>query len=198
MNRAVCSAMIEVPPGTDSQRLPLTPRAWRGAEMLQQDSILEVVRSEKFARRFWAKVDKSGECWIWTAASMLRGYGVIGVANHVNVGAHRASWMMKHGAIAAGMCVLHRCDNPPCVRPSHLFVGTTLDNVRDMDDKGRRRCSPCQGEQNGRAKLSAAHVLEIRNLIMLGAPHRRIAKEYGVTKSAITRIGSGQAWATTE
>lgn len=99
-------------------------------------------------RRFWAKVNKSGpipahvphlgECWEWTAYRMANGgYGQIRLPKK-NLSAHRASWLLTYGAIPEGMQVCHKCDNPPCVRPDHLFVGTAQDNMRDMIAKGRK------------------------------------------------------------
>ena len=96
--------------------------------------------------RFWSKVDKSGDCWVWTAAVVgsrnpkfdhVGGYGVFGIGRKV-YRAHRVSWEMAHGPIPDGMLVCHSCDNRGCVRPSHLFLGDQADNVRDMDSKGRR------------------------------------------------------------
>lgn len=97
------------------------------------------------AERFWEKVDRDGpvsreelgRCWIWTAARNVHGYGKIGVPGSVIVGAHRVAWGLERGPIPAGLWVLHRCDNPPCVRIDHLFLGTALDNNRDSASKGR-------------------------------------------------------------
>jgi hypothetical protein len=91
--------------------------------------------------RFWAKVDKSGECWVWTGTTKERfglRYGYF-YANGKNVRAHRLAAEMKHGPIPEGMVVCHRCDNPPCVRPDHLWIGTRSENQTDMWLKGRGR-----------------------------------------------------------
>lgn len=88
--------------------------------------------------RFWARVDKSGECWVWTGAALPAGYGRWKGAHRL-VYAHRFSWELANGPIPDGMLVCHRCDNPPCVRPDHLFLGTPTDNIRDMNAKGRGR-----------------------------------------------------------
>lgn len=92
--------------------------------------------------RFWSKVRIGDGCWEWQATRLPRGYGQFqfkldgGKWRHH--GAHRVAWMLERGPIPPGVQVCHRCDNPRCVRPSHLFLGTAADNVRDMDRKGRR------------------------------------------------------------
>ena len=86
--------------------------------------------------RFWEKVDKTGNCWIWTAACMTNGYGQIWDGSK-DRGAHRISWILHNGPIPNNLHVLHKCDNPPCVRPDHLFLGTPIDNMLDAKAKGR-------------------------------------------------------------
>lgn len=86
--------------------------------------------------RFWNKVDRSGDCWTWQGSRDRKGYGRVSV-NQRPVLAHRFSWTLSHGPIPDGLCVLHKCDNPPCVNPEHLFLGTIADNNRDMVAKGR-------------------------------------------------------------
>lgn len=90
------------------------------------------------ATRFWAKVDKSGECWLWTAGTFRRGYGAIKVDGK-QVKAHRLAHELFIGPIPEGLHVLHRCDVPGCVRPEHLYAGTDKDNVRDRSSRKRGR-----------------------------------------------------------
>lgn len=86
--------------------------------------------------RFFEKVDKSDSCWVWTGAVNRAGYGRFCV-DGVNKLAHRVSWEIEHGVLTGGQHVLHKCDNPPCVNPKHLFLGTNRDNVTDKMEKGR-------------------------------------------------------------
>lgn len=138
--------------------------------------------------RFWAKVDKSGECWEWTGAKNRAGYGMLkaGAANGSNTIAHRYSWTLVNGEIPDGLKILHKCDNPGCVRPSHLFLGTQKDNVHDMIAKGRDTAIKEQkGEKHPRAKLTNSQVDEIRSSDKtLG----ELAKIYSLNKSYVCDI----------
>ena len=128
------------------------------------------------AERLWSRVETTDNCWLWTGSRNARGYGQLaqpgGAARPLL--AHRVSWEIAHGPIPDGLFVLHACDNPPCVRPSHLFLGTNLDNSHDMLRKDR-----------GCRKLTNAQVQEVRELIASGIPNRDIAIRYGVTTAAI-------------
>lgn len=92
-------------------------------------------------QRFWPRVNKTSACWEWTGALSLDGYGTVRVSRGKNVRAHRAAYLLEHGSIPEGMNILHKCDNPKCVKPEHLFAGTQADNVHDMISKGRQRLS---------------------------------------------------------
>lgn len=96
------------------------------------------------AQRFWSKVARRapGECWEWIGSRFPRGYGRLKL-NRKTAYAHRVSWELAHGVpVPDGLCVLHRCDNPPCVNPAHLWSGTMADNMHDRDAKGRGRWGP--------------------------------------------------------
>jgi len=144
--------------------------------------------------RFYSKVDKrgDGDCWPWQAAKNAQGYGRFSVyVDHCQrwFSAHRVAWEWTFGAIPPGIIVCHRCDNPSCVNPTHLFLGTHKDNARDRDQKRRRRAPA--GELNGRAKLTASDVDNIRM-----SPHKAalLAELYGVARQTICAARSGQTW----
>lgn len=145
--------------------------------------------------RFWPKVDKRGpdECWPWLASVTSNGYGKILVNGRLEP-APRVSFVLAHGEIPAGLWVLHRCDNPPCVNPAHLFVGTRSDNVRDMYAKGRDR-SPMplglHGEKHPMAKHSDATVLAIREATLAGERLPVIARRLGIPYGTVWGIARG-------
>lgn len=140
---------------------------------------------------FWSKVDRSGECWEWLASKTHDGYG----RHHYDGGtmAHRLAYELTRGPIPAGMCVCHACDNRGCVNPTHLWLGTQADNIKDMRVKGRG--PRLEGERHGRAKLTASNVRDIRARHAEGVSARQLAREYGVAATTITRIFHG-GWGT--
>lgn len=139
---------------------------------------------ESFLKKF--VVLESG-CWEWTASKMGNGYGKM-YFNQGWTGAHRASYTLHKGLIPIGFCVLHRCDNPPCVNPEHLFLGTQLDNIADMNRKGRQYTRPLFGEANPNARLTNALVMEIVELGRAGHSNPKIASQFGVTGVRISQL----------
>src|ERR1039457_5628606 len=109
--------------------------------------------------RFWEKVQKSESCWLWTASTFWDGYGQIGLDGK-KMRAHRLSYEINIGEIPEGLLVCHSCDNPRCVRPEHLFLGSQADNAQDMILKERS----CRGTKNSQAKLSKEDVVKIRDM----------------------------------
>jgi len=147
--------------------------------------------------RFWARVDVGGpaDCWEWTGSKNHNGYGQIreGASGSRLLLAHRVSWEIENGLIQKGLCVLHRYDNPSCVNPAHLFLGTVADNNHDMIKKGRdiKAC----GEEQGSVILTEQDVHEVRQMLSRSISQRVIAKKYGVTHMAISNINTGKTWA---
>lgn len=127
------------------------------------------------------------ECWEWTGFRNRKGYGQCKSAGQPTIGAHRLSWIVHHGPIPEGMCVCHKCDNPPCVNPHHLFLGTIADNTADMMRKGRHRISPRYGTDNPRCKLSDDQIREIYYERHGDSPSS-LAAEFGVSQSLISII----------
>lgn len=139
--------------------------------------------------RFWAKVDKTGDCWNWT--SVGKRYGQFSVGGKLLL-AHRVSWSLSNGPIPDGLHVLHRCDNGKCVNPEHLFLGTHFDNMRDKVSKGRH--APSIGSKNGCAKLTERDVSTIRSLVAAGYLGQDCAKLWGVSGAAVSLITLRKKW----
>ena len=143
--------------------------------------------------RFWSKVEKTEGCWLWRGSFHRGGYGSIarGGRNGGKTLAHIVSWFIHFGVVPHGLCVLHRCDNPACVRPDHLFLGTRLDNSRDMVNKKR---SP-YGERSGTHILSETQVHQIRTeYIPRKVTQKFLALKYGVNRETINAIIRRKTW----
>lgn len=146
------------------------------------------------ADRFWVKVDKRGpdECWEWTGARNERGYGWFRTDRGAEA-ASRVAYRLTFGSIPHGLHVCHRCDNPPCVNPAHLWLGTNADNTRDRDEKGRH--VSLRGEAATGARLTAAQVEAIRDTYARGGVTQyQLADAYGVSQSTVGLIVRGQSW----
>lgn len=175
-------------------------RAWRQPSQPPRDLCVWCrgqVRAKPVEERFWSKVDKDGPipahnpelgpCWVWTGAVNESGYGnfLLNGRRGSLSRAHRVAFLLAEGRWP-DPCALHHCDNPPCVRRTHLYEGTRAQNVKDMHDRGRyvlgRRYS---GEQNGFAKLTNAQRAEIQALRNAGVTFQSIGERFGVTKQCI-------------
>lgn len=147
------------------------------------------------ADRFWALVEKGDGCWTWKGAADGYGYGCFQTKRKVEK-AHRVSYRLATGQPAGDLDVCHKCDNPPCVRPDHLFLGTAGDNVRDMVAKGRHFMVTkpelrARGERHGAAKITAADAAAIRGS---SEPAAVLAAKYGVTRDNVNKIRKGLTW----
>src|SRR3972149_1184338 len=145
--------------------------------------------------RFWEKVDRSGDCWLWIGTKDKHyDYGRFRIgtkSTDKKERAHRVAWMLIFGPIPDGMWVLHHCDRPACVRPEHLFLGTNSMNQKDAYRKGKHDYLHKQGrnsgEKNGSSRLTKEQVLEIRT------SHKSqyaLAKRFGISQPAISYIRS--------
>jgi len=143
-------------------------------------------------RRFWERVDKRGddECWEWQRARQTAGYGAMTV-NYKVLAMHRYSWELHNGPIPHGAHVLHKCDNPPCCNPKHLFLGTHAENMKDMANKKRATKVGRKGEAHHMSKLTEADVREIR---ASDVPARLAAIGYGVTATTIYMVRNRLIW----
>ncbi len=143
-------------------------------------------------------IAKSGpldtDCWIWQRSIDSGGYGMLNLGIGKNNGkAHRFSWTRSNGQIPDDMCVLHRCDVRPCVRPDHLFIGSYFDNNRDRMLKGRSASR--KGENNGRANLCAVDVCLIRDLHKSGKTYKAISDWLEVPFTTVGNVVRGNTWA---
>lgn len=150
------------------------------------------------SERFWAKVEKTETCWLWRGALFRRGYGCFSIKHKSHL-SHRVAWEITHGPIPEGMLVCHKCDNPLCVRPDHLFLGTPKDNMDDKTQKGRARYTarnnPSHGEKSWKATLTDEQVRQIRSRFKPRVvTMQQLADEFGVTKSTIADIIYRRRW----
>lgn len=152
-------------------------------------------------------VNKETGCHEWIAAKNKNGYGLTAYKGK-SIQAHRLAWTIKFGEIPSGMFVCHKCDNPSCCNPDHLFIGSAYDNCQDMISKGRafyQKQSVIRGFENTKrsrtnpdgssnSKLKIKDVIQIKKRLLEGEPHSSIAKSYAVSKSTITSINTGNRW----
>lgn len=140
--------------------------------------------------RFFSHVDKlTSGCWEWVAGKDKNGYGRSSIKRKV-IQAHRVSWVIHNGAIPDGLHVLHKCDNPPCVNPAHLFLGTNRDNSLDKINKNRQ----LKGERINTNKLSRDDVIYIRSSVKSGVSRVVLSDKFQVSYSTISDIYNGRSW----
>lgn len=156
---------------------------------------------------FWERVDRADGCWEWLGQKQRQGYGQVGWMGK-RYSAHRFAWLVTYGPIPERQFVCHRCDNPHCVRPDHLFLGTAQENSMDRDQKGRQvggdrhwtrrsteRLTRRFGESNPAARLTAEQVRQIRSrYVPRKVPMAKLAREFNVTVGAIFHIVHGRTW----
>ena len=148
---------------------------------------MRLQQSGSLQDRFFARFVKlENGCWQWRAHTDKDGYGVL-PGDRKNTRAHRLSYELHKGQISDGFVICHHCDNPGCVNPDHLFVGTSKDNAQDALQKGRAYV----GEKNGRSKLTKENIKEILSSELNGV---QLAKKFGVTRSTINRVKRREAW----
>ena len=143
-------------------------------------------------RRFWGNVQKrsDGDCWVWNGYFNSTGYGFLNVDGRKTL-AHRYSFLLHKGPIPDGLHVLHKCDNPPCTNPDHLFLGTNQDNIADRVAKGRSRTVPLPRGEHPNTKLSVDQACEVRRIYRPGMGPA-LARQFGVSKTLIKKIANDQ------
>lgn len=147
-------------------------------------------RAARRAMRFWRRVQKGEGCWIWIGGRTGNGYGAVRFAGR-DQPTHRVSWEMAYGPVPPGLWVLHHCDNKPCVRPDHLFLGTPADNTRDMHSKGR--AAPPEAHR-ANVRVTRSQAVDIIWRLAVGERARCIARELGVHWRVVHRIAIGETW----
>lgn len=171
---------------------PLSPAALhrtptgtkRGLPVASPIPSLDEVEAEKF----WRRVQKGDGCWLWTGPTDRRGYGDHRIGGR-HVRAHRVAYEIANREAPGALLVCHACDNPTCVNPDHLFLGSHADNNADCIRKGRAR--PAKGEAHGKHRLTVELVREFRSSPL---SNRALARLHGVSNTTVMRARNGQHW----
>lgn len=154
--------------------------------------------TSKDADRFWSNAGItaiSSSCWIWQLSKNPQGYGQFTIGGHKSmcILAHRASYQLTYGEIPDGVFVCHHCDNPSCVNPAHLFLGTHQENMHDMTQKGRSASNA--GEKAGRHKVTESQVLYIRERFSKGGISKNaLGRQLGITGTNVAHIIDRKTW----
>ena len=146
-------------------------------------------RLKPLRERFFGKVDISGDCWQWLGYRAPSGYGLFWTGKR-DERAHRVSWQFHNGPIPDGLHVLHHCDNPPCVNPGHLWLGTDADNVRDKVKKNRH----CYGSLHYKAKIDESDVLVIRELRSASTSVKALSWFFEISEQTIYQVSQRRTW----
>lgn len=181
----VCQTVFTRPPSAIRQRVYCSNMCRYSVKFVGSVALTE--------KRFWRRVDKTQGCWLWRGPVTSDGYGKVYIIlfSQKIYSASRVAWVLTHGPIPSGMEICHHCDNPPCVRPEHLFLGTHADNMQDASKK--KRFNDRRGENGNRAKLTEQQVREI--LALRGQiTQRELARKFNVSKRAIEVIHQGTSW----
>ncbi len=152
--------------------------------------MIQTTITDQDIRSFWANVDRTESCWLWQASKNNKGYGRYCINAQV-IYAHRFSYLLHTGILSDTLEVLHRCDNPACVNPTHLWLGTHQENMRDSVQKQRAAL----GEYNGMASMSNAQVTELRKDYATGNYlQRELAIKYSVSGATVSRIVNSKVY----
>lgn len=143
--------------------------------------------------RFFSSVDKTESCWNWTGYCDANGYSRITIRSELFLG-HVLSYLLHYGPIPDKLHVCHSCDNPKCVNPKHLWLGTHQENMKDRNEKGRCGVSGRYGEDINTSKLTEEQVREIRSCVEKGAKQTQMAKRFGVSRSTINSLIKRRTW----
>lgn len=150
---------------------------------------LESISIASIVARFWSKVDTSGKCWVWMGPRNKKGYGYFSVGRRT-FSVHRWLHQFIHGPLAKGQQVLHRCANPPCIRPSHLYAGTHAENMTDRNVMGHT----ARGERSGKARLTDDQVRAMRADVAAGLTWVKAAAKYDVSRQTVRMVVTGRSW----
>lgn len=143
-------------------------------------------------QKFWSMIDVNKSCWEWTGRLNKYGYGQLSAGN-AEILAHRAAYFLSNDSFDNSLCVLHKCDNPKCCNPSHLYQGTHAENMLDMKIKGRRKNVNTK-EKNGRSKINQQIADNIRKLKKIGLRLIDISTIYSISNSSVSRICRMENW----